>query len=85
MEEVAYPHIDDYLQYLTYFLGEPQRAVNSGPYQSFHTYGSAIFSLFLDQRYSRELNRLIWEEVGGAKASISIISTASSAKLSRGG
>ena len=68
MEEVAYPHIDDYLQYLTYFLGEPQRALNSGPYQSLHTYGSAIFSLFLDQRYSRELNRLIWEEVGRRKS-----------------
>ena len=44
MEEVAYPHIDDYLQYLTYFLGEPQRALNSGLYGSLHTYGSAIFS-----------------------------------------
>ena len=64
MEEVAYPHIDDYLQYLTYFLSEPQRALNSGPYGSLHTYGSAIFSHFLNQRYSRELNRLIWEEVG---------------------
>lgn len=68
MEEVAYPHIDDYLQYLIHFLGEPQRAVNSGPYQSYHTYGSAIFSHFLDQRYNRELNRLIWEEVGRRKS-----------------
>ena len=67
MEEVAYPHIDDYLQYLTYFLSEPRRALNSGPYQSLHTYGSAIFSLFLDQRYGRELNRLIWEELGQRK------------------
>ena len=64
MEEVAYPHIDDYLQYLTYFLGEPQRALNSGVFRSLHTYGTAIFSHFLDQRYGRELNRLIWEEVG---------------------
>ena len=64
MEEVAYPHIDDYLQYLTYFLSEPQRALNFGSYGSLHTYGSAIFSLFLDQRYDRELNRLIWEELG---------------------
>ena len=68
MEEVAYPHIDDYLQYLTYFLSFPQRAVNSGLYGSDHTYGSAIFSFFLDQRYGRELNRLIWEEVGQRKS-----------------
>ena len=68
MEEVAYPHIDDYLQYLTYFLGEPQRALNSGLPGKNHTYGSAIFSLFLDQRYGRELNRLIWEELGQRKS-----------------
>ena len=68
MEEVAYPQIDDYLQYLTYFLSEPQRALNSGSYGSLHTYGTAIFSLFLDQRYGRELNRLIWEEVGQRKS-----------------
>ncbi len=68
MEEVAYPHIDDYLQYLTYFLGEPQRALNSGLEGRNHTYGSAIFSHFLDQRYNRELNRQIWEEVGRRKS-----------------
>ena len=68
MEEVAYPHIDDYLQYLTYFLSEPQRAFNSGVYRSLHTYGSAIFSYFLDQRYGRALNRQIWEEVGRRKS-----------------
>ncbi len=68
MEEVAYPHIDDYLQYLTYFLGEPQRALNSGLPGKNHTYGSAIFSHFLDQRYNRELNRLIWEELSQRKS-----------------
>ncbi len=68
MEEVAYPHINDYLQYLIHFLGEPQRALNSGLPGKNHTYGSAIFSLFLDQRYGRELNRLIWEEIGQRKS-----------------
>ena len=68
MEEVAYPHIDDYLQYLIHFLGEPQRALNSGLPGTNHTYGSAIFSLFLDQRYGRELNRLIWEEIKAHKS-----------------
>ena len=63
MEEVAYPHIDDYLQYLTHFLDEPYRALNSGACDSNHIYGSAIFSHFLDQHYSRDINRLIWEEL----------------------
>ena len=63
MEEVAYPHIDDYLQYLPHFLGKPYLALNSGACDSSHIYGSAIFSHFLDQHYSRDLNRLIWEEL----------------------
>ena len=64
MEEVAYPEIDDYLQYLPSFLGVPHRALNSGRHRSnFHIYGSSIFSHFLDQRYNREVNRLIWEEL----------------------
>ena len=63
MEEVAYPRIDDYLQYLTHFLSFPQRALNSGPYGSYHTYGSAIFSHFLDQYYGPDLESLIREEL----------------------
>ena len=63
MEEVAYPHIDDYLQYLTHFLGKPYLALNSGACEGNHIYGSAIFSHFLDQHYGRDLNRLIWEEL----------------------
>ena len=62
IEEVAYPHIDDYLQYLPHFLSIPHRALNSNANTS-HTYGSAIFSHFLDQHYGRDLNRLIWEEL----------------------
>ena len=65
MEEVAYPEIDDYLQYLPSFLGVPHRALNSGGRlgSDFHIYGTSIFSHFLDQRYNREVNRLIWEEL----------------------
>ena len=65
MEEVAYPDVDDYLQYLPSFLNSPRRALNSGNRlgSDFHIYGTSIFSHFLDQRYSRQLNRLIWEEL----------------------
>ena len=62
MEEVAYSHIDDYLQYLIHFLSIPHRALNSNANAS-HIYGTAIFSHFLDQHYGRDLNRLIWEEL----------------------
>jgi len=66
MEDVAYPEVDDYLQYLPSFLGSPHRALNSGSRigSDFQIYGTSIFSHFLDQRYAREINRLIWEELG---------------------
>ena len=63
MEEVAYPHIDDYLQYLNHFLGEPYRALNSGACNRNRIYGSAIFSHFLDQHYGPALKPLIQEEL----------------------
>lgn len=63
MEDVAYPQIDDYLQYVCAFLGVPGRAVDSGvPSADFHSYGASVFSHFLDQRYGRDVIRWIWEE-----------------------
>ena len=66
MEEVAYPEVDDYLQYLSSFLLRPEKALNSGNRFStdFHIYGAALFAHFLDQRYDRSLVRAIWEEMG---------------------
>ena len=66
MEEVAYPEIDDYLQYVPYFLGKPARSLDGGGSftADYHIYGAAIFVHFLDQRYGRELVRIIWEEIG---------------------
>ncbi|MFC1526405.1 MXAN_6640 family putative metalloprotease [Candidatus Latescibacterota bacterium] len=65
MEEIAYPDIDDYLQYVCAFLGWPQRSLDSGrPLIESHPYGACIFPHFLDQRYGRELIRSIWEELG---------------------
>ena len=64
MEDVAYPHVDDYLQYLPSFLDVPHRALNSGSrLGGFHIYGTSIFSHFLDQRYGREVNLQIWQEL----------------------
>ena len=63
MEEVAYPHIDDYLQYLPHFLDEPYRALNFGACDNERIYGSAIFSHFLDQYYGPALESLIQEDL----------------------
>ena len=63
MEDVAYPQLDDYLQYVCSFLLNPSRALDSGiPSADFHSYGAAVFGHFLDQRYGRDVIRWIWEE-----------------------
>ena len=65
MEEVAYPEMDDYLQYVPHFLRQPERSLDSGVGLSSdtHVYGASIFAHFLDQRFDRDLIRLIWEEI----------------------
>jgi hypothetical protein len=63
MEEVAYPAVDDYLQYLASFLQNPESALDSTTPQ-LHIYGAALFAHFLDQRYDRDLVRSIWAELG---------------------
>jgi hypothetical protein len=62
MEEVAHPEVDDYLQYLRYFLDQPERALESE--LGDHHYGAVLFALFLDQRHERGLIRTTWEEWG---------------------
>jgi hypothetical protein len=66
MGDVAYPEIDDYLQYVPYFLQAPQRSLDGGGSFTgdYHIYGASIFAHFLDQRYGRDLVRTIWEELG---------------------
>ncbi|MCC7261073.1 MAG: hypothetical protein IT369_00995, partial [Candidatus Latescibacteria bacterium] len=66
MEEVAYPEVNDYLQYLSGFLRQPEKSLDSGSGFSadYHIYGAALFAHFLDQRFGRGLIRAIWEELG---------------------
>ncbi len=66
MEEVAYPEVNDYLQYLSGFLRQPEKSLDSGSSFSsdYHIYGAALFAHFLDRRHERQLIRAIWEELG---------------------
>lgn len=66
MEDVAYPDLDDYLQYVCTFLLVPRRSVDSGIPSAgdLHAYGASVFAHFLDQRYERDVVRWIWEENG---------------------
>ena len=66
MEDVAYPEVDDYLQYLSFFMQRPWQSFEINNRISSTLYGAAIFAHFLDQRYERALIRSIWEELGRA-------------------
>lgn len=74
MEEVAYPEVDDYLQYVSSFLLEPERSLDSGSRMTatdFHVYGAALFAHFLQYRYERDLIRRLWAEIA-ARANASL-------------
>ena len=67
MEEVAYPEVDDYLQYVPSVLRRPERALASGNFTvETRIYGSAIFAHFLDQRFGRDLIRFVWDEMAAS-------------------
>lgn len=69
MEDVAYPRVDDYLQYLCDFLDTPGRSIDSGnPALETHPYGAALFAHFLAQRHDPTLVRTIWEELGSQRS-----------------
>lgn len=64
MEEVAYPEVDDYLQYLSAFMEQPGESLDSGNYSNIYVWGRCLFVHFLDQRFGRGLIRSVWEEIG---------------------
>ena len=66
MEDVAYPEVDDYLQYLSFFMQQPWQSLEINSRVSNIPYGAAIFAHYLDQRFERALIRSIWEELGSA-------------------
>ena len=64
MEEVAYPEVDDYLQYVPSVLRRPERALESGNFTvETRIYGLAIFAHFLDLRFDRAVIRSVWDEM----------------------
>ena len=50
MEDVAFPEVDDYLQYLSYFMQRPWQSFEINSRASQVPYGAAIFAHYLDQR-----------------------------------
>ena len=64
MEDVAYPEVDDYLQYIPFYFQLPWKTLVINNWSDTRLYGASVFAHFLDQRFERTVIRSIWEELG---------------------
>lgn len=64
MEEEMYDGVNDYYNYLGYYLP----TVHKAPYyisdDGLSIYGAALFPIFLAEKYGKEVNRIAWEYCG---------------------
>ena len=60
MEDVVYPDINDFYQYVSYFYKDPEASLDkfSG---SFHPFGGAVFPHHVEQIYGASAIRKVWE------------------------
>lgn len=60
MEEIAWPEVNDYFDYLPEFFSTPWKSLTL--FNGAHEYGSVVWALFLSQRFNVELMHTIWNE-----------------------
>ncbi|MBD3401341.1 hypothetical protein GF420_00480 [candidate division GN15 bacterium] len=62
MEEQIYDEINDYYAYLDVFFGNPRSSIQQfRNFLDLHPYASAIFTVYLVERYGPDIVRSIWE------------------------
>ena len=69
IEEQVYDEVDDYLTYLPSFSGfltEPWLALDAANGE--HEYAGVLWPLFLEQRFDRDLIRIIWDRAETSRA-----------------
>lgn len=86
MEEEMYDDINDYYNYLQYYFNCPRKSIeqfSSGG--DMHPYGSAIWAIFLTEKFGRDIIRDIWERCGSTKGSNFVASTDTAIQMASGG
>ncbi len=71
-EETVYDELNDYYQFLPYYLGYPYRSLE---YQGTAMYGSAVWNFFLAQRHGREIVPTLWYDMEGGTDSIDALTS----------
>jgi len=69
-EDQVYDALNDYYQFLPYYLGHPYRSLE---YRGTAMYGAAVWNFFLAERLGRDIVSSVWsemEEGGGAVAAL---------------
>jgi len=64
MEDEIYDNVNDYYGYLPYFYNFPQWSLRRGGYTNnmdYHMYASAVFPIFLVDKFGPSIMREIWE------------------------
>ncbi len=65
-EEIVYDSLNDYINYLPYFFNYPWMNLGTFSYdlgnpRAFHPYASAVWPIFLTEKYGPDIVRQIWE------------------------
>ncbi|MBN1561533.1 hypothetical protein JW998_14880 [candidate division KSB1 bacterium] len=60
MEDYAYDEINDYVQYLPYYMGNLKNSFHT--FDGLHEYGSCIFYHMLEKKYGAEIIKTMWSE-----------------------
>jgi hypothetical protein len=59
MEEKVYDSVNDYLNYLPYFMSQPEISLDNE--DGFHPYADCIWPIYLDDNFGVDIMREIWE------------------------
>jgi len=65
-EEVAYPEINDYWQYLAGFLNYPYDSM----WDSYYWYSLGIFISYITKNYGESMIKLVWEKIKDGKHAV---------------
>ncbi|UCE66152.1 MAG: hypothetical protein JSU85_15090 [Candidatus Zixiibacteriota bacterium] len=66
MEDIVFDDVNDYLNYLPYFLRFPHMSLGTfsyavGSVESYHPYGACVWPIYLSEKYGVDMIREIWE------------------------
>ncbi len=61
MEDVVYPEVNDYLDYLKFYFNQPQLSLDH--FDGAHEYAMAIWNHFIQKYFNRLMIRKVWEKI----------------------